>query len=737
MFKKIPKAFPIFIIMLVGLIVVTGVAFSQDEDQPDDPNPVEGLLANLAPRLFLPVVQSSYFITGRVTDSVGQPVSDVAIIAENGETTYTDADGNYRLSILTRGVHSLAAAKEGYIFWPAVIDVNVPSGKASTDFTALTACTEAIVNGSFETETAWTTFNTPFPADYSSLIAHTGSWSMRTGIPDAVDNVYSWSSANQQMTLPAGAASITLRLWVYRISDYVKAEQLAPKPKGTRVAEFGPPREAVAEGDAQYVFVLDSAGDLLQTLMWDLQNNQQWVELPFDLTAYSGRTIQIHIGTYNDGFSAASAMFVDDVSIQVCDAASATSTPTATPSGAVCSDLISNNGFETTGSWDIPITVYPANYTTAAFYAGARSMRTGITDPTDVEFSYSDAGQWVTIPKGVPLATLKMWTNGGSNDFKESAPPKPTTPTFGAAPLDWDAQYVLVIFQDFSFDVLYWDLNNSRTWTYREFDMTPYAGMTVKVQFGTFNDTAGISWMYVDEVYLDACTSLGPTSTPTASLTPTITPLPTLTPTPTATPTITLTPPPATPTNTPPPTAIPSATPAGCEEILDNTSFETLTDWQIPITEFSAGFSTAQAHTGFWSMRTGITSLAHNRFSYSDAYQVVTVPWDADSATLRFWVYPSTGVTGVLSVPPTREGTLFGSSPLAGDVQYFLILDQWGNWIDTLYWDLRNDRAWLQYTFDLDNYIGDTIRLQFGTYNDGFGGITSMYVDDVNFQICR
>jgi bacillopeptidase F (M6 metalloprotease family) len=39
-------------------------------------------------------------------------------------------------------------------------------------------------------------------------------------------------------------------------------------------------------------------------------------------------------------------------------------------------------------------------------------------------------------------------------------------------------------------------------------------------------------------------------------------------------------------------------------------------------------------------------------------------------------------------------------------------------------------------TYDLTVYAGSTIKLQFGTYNDGFGGVTAMYVDDVSMQIC-
>jgi hypothetical protein len=73
---------------------------------------------------------------------------------------------------------------------------------------------------------------------------------------------------------------------------------------------------------------------------------------------------------------------------------------------------------------------------------------------------------------------------------------------------------------------------------------------------------------------------------------------------------------------------------------------------------------------------------------------------------------------------------------MASDVQYVLILDHYGNWIDTLLWQRSDAQSWRHHTFDLDDYAGDTIRIQFGTYNTGWGGVTSMYVDDVFLEVC-
>ena len=90
------------------------------------------------------------------------------------------------------------------------------------------------------------------------------------------------------------------------------------------------------------------------------------------------------------------------------------------------------------------------------------------------------------------------------------------------------------------------------------------------------------------------------------------------------------------------------------------------------------------------------------------------------------------------AIPQPESGTplRFGEAPLAYDLQYVLILDQYQNWIDTLVWQRSNNQTWTYYQVDLSKYIGWQIKVQFGTYNDGWGGITSMFFDDVSLSAC-
>jgi hypothetical protein len=307
-----------------------------------------------------------------------------------------------------------------------------------------------------------------------------------------------------------------------------------------------------------------------------------------------------------------------------------------------------------------------------------------------------------------------------SSETAEKAVPEiPRLERFGEAPLSSDVQYVLIIDQNYYWTAVYWNRTNTQNWTYFETSLLAWKGQTIKVQFGTYNDGYdGVTAMYVDEVYVDTCTTTTPTSTPTP--TPTRTPTPINTPTPTAT--------------LPPGTA--TSTPVGCYEGVVNGTFESQYAWEIPITEFSAGYSSDQRHGGYWSMRTGITYAGWNRFSYSDARQPITIAAGVDSALLRMWIYSISGETSE-SLPsglPTRRH--FGEDVLSGDVQYVLILDRNYYWIDTVLWQRSNAQTWTYITFDLSDYIGETINLQFGTYNDGSSGVTSMYVDDVSIQVC-
>lgn len=200
---------------------------------------------------------------------------------------------------------------------------------------------------------------------------------------------------------------------------------------------------------------------------------------------------------------------------------------------------------------------------------------------------------------------------------------------------------------------------------------------------------------------------------------------PSITPTPSAT---------VTPTGT----VSPSPTPPGCSNLIDNSGFEKNSDWEIPNTEYWAQYSTEQAHQGARSMRTGIIKTRENTFSYSSARQKVTIPSNADSAKLTLWLFQiSEDVYAPHSIPRLTLGIPFGHQVFSSDFQYILILDSSDNLIDVLYNDLANTRAWNKKVYNLIDYAGWTIQVEFGTFNSGGGDVSAMYVDDVYLEMCR
>ena len=160
-----------------------------------------------------------------------------------------------------------------------------------------------------------------------------------------------------------------------------------------------------------------------------------------------------------------------------------------------------------------------------------------------------------------------------------------------------------------------------------------------------------------------------------------------------------------------------------CTEGVVNGGFETDEAWVRPATAMQAVYSTAFAHAGARSMRTGIPDGGSNVLSYSAAYQTITLPPGPGTATLSFWYYPVSGEASTTA------------AALAADRQYASLRDEAGIW-HALLWTISNARTWLRYEADLSAYRGQTVRVHFETYNDGVDGITAMYLDDVSIHVC-
>src|SRR5579859_7332616 len=212
-----------------------------------------------------------------------------------------------------------------------------------------------------------------------------------------------------------------------------------------------------------------------------------------------------------------------------------------------------------------------------------------------------------------------------------------------------------------------------------------------------------------------------PTPSPTGTSTPPPTPTGTTTPSPTTTttPSPTGTPVPSpTSTNppTPTPTTQPTSTPPPGNSLIQNGGFESgPTGWTYGGSP-SPKRGKTQAHSGSYSLKVGGSS---GQTGDSTAYQMVTIPASVRHANLSFYYWPA-----------SNDSSTYGW-------QEADVIDSSGNVLQQLFVNTTDDRVWIQMTFDLSQYAGQTIGIQFLDHEDSGGGAyyTYMYVDDVSLTV--
>ncbi len=383
-------------------------------------------------------------------------------------------------------------------------------------------------------------------------------------------------------------------------------------------------------------------------------------------------------------------------------------TPAAQAQGA-CAELIRNGGFETDAAWVLGNDPVPPQYVTYAYHTPNRSLAMGIVQGANQK-SYSSVRQQVTIPPTANQARLLFWFYP---KFTASAPKT-----------DWIQLFLL--FPDGTKAPLWDSFNTSQMWNQMQFDLSPYRGRTFTVYFNTYNDgLGGSAGMFIDDVSLLSCSN--GTSTNTATATPPI-PAPTRTPTrglPVCVP-YCITPPPrpsvARPTWTPVviiPTVSPhpiTPWPGNCIDVVKNGSFSYgFSGWYRSKDLLPVHLVSSPALSPPSALQLGTQSQQIR--SYSSVRQYVTIP-AGTRATLQFWTWN-------------------WSEPSAGADRQEAILLASNNTVLAVLWRvLGNEQAWRQVAVDLTPYNGRAVAIYFNTYNDGAGGRTAMFLDNVQLLAC-
>lgn len=183
----------------------------------------------------------------------------------------------------------------------------------------------------------------------------------------------------------------------------------------------------------------------------------------------------------------------------------------------------------------------------------------------------------------------------------------------------------------------------------------------------------------------------------------------------TPTPTPTNTPTPA-PTNTPSatPTPSPTGTPTGGSNLIQNGGFETSGSWTYSGSPNPVR-TTTRPHSGSYSLRVGATS---GQQGDSIAYQMVSIPSTSTSVSLSFYYWATTNDSSSYA---WQEADVINSS---------------GQVVQQLFKQTANNNAWVQATFDLSSYAGQTIGIRFLDHENSNGQsyYGYMYVDDVTLN---
>ncbi len=159
---------------------------------------------------------------------------------------------------------------------------------------------------------------------------------------------------------------------------------------------------------------------------------------------------------------------------------------------------------------------------------------------------------------------------------------------------------------------------------------------------------------------------------------------------------------------------------SGCSELLINGDFE-VTDlrWSLFGTAFPPSYSSAEVFAGDRSLRLGNVDSANLEAS-NGIHQDIHLPNSAQHFVLNFRYWP------------VHEG-----SP-GSDIQFLDIYDTTtGVRLSRPWSQLSNEQEWIFNQVDLTHFQGRDLRIEFGVRNDGSGGRTALYLDNVSLLACE
>ena len=149
-----------------------------------------------------------------------------------------------------------------------------------------------IVNGEMENHAGWALMGSVHPRYVAD--PRGGGRSLLVGLPECAQlRCERWSSARQTVSLPADE-TIVLSL-KYRL-------QVDTPPN-------------IGSRDRSFIMLLTPWDYPMKVWRISPQDTGDWETFSADISQYAGRTVQVYVGTRNDGLGGAVRMLVDDVTL--------------------------------------------------------------------------------------------------------------------------------------------------------------------------------------------------------------------------------------------------------------------------------------------------------------------------------------------------------------------------------------------------------------------------------------
>ncbi len=257
-------------------------------------------------------------------------------------------------------------------------------------------CTDILVNGGFETQTAWILSPSAVPPQYVNSPVQSGSWAMRLGNFGQLPNLASYSSVKQTVTIPGNAVSAQIGFSVWTQS------------------------QPSAGGDRQELLLLPpgatAVSQPVQAVWTELSNIPSWRQFQFAINNQIGNTVEVYFNVYNDGLGGMTGMAIDNVTLTVCQGTPLPPTPTPTTTVAPVPIITWVGNLNPNGSnpqtVPAPASLFVSVEVSAPPATGAPGQAPGVTCGLQVASVQFFGGPWTN-----PVNLTMLYTgDAGPND---------------------------------------------------------------------------------------------------------------------------------------------------------------------------------------------------------------------------------------------------------------------------------------------------------------------------------